>query len=92
MSAYVVRVGVLSSQAAYVADPARCLAPYTTLLRLARRYTSAASAAEAARRVPAVYGATVARLAEGPGRAGGVLALVLALTTAALAVAEQFCR
>jgi hypothetical protein len=91
MTTYLVRAAVLSGgQACWLADPKRCLAPYTTRLRWARRFGSEAEAAEAARAVPAVYGATVARL--GGGLPPGVLALLLALTTAALAVAEQLCR
>jgi hypothetical protein len=92
MTVYLVRVGVLSDRAAFVADPARCLAPYTTLPRWAKRFPSEGEAAAAAAAVPAVYRAAVVRLAGGPGRSGGVLALLLALATAALAVCEQLAR
>jgi hypothetical protein len=73
---YVVRVAVLSGgRACFVADPAVCPAPYTTLLRWARRFRSEAEAAEAARRVPEVYGATPIRL--GGALPPGAVALLL---------------
>ena len=89
---YLVRVGVLSSQAAWLADPARCPARFTTKRSWAKRFASATEAGEAARQVNAAYSTSVVRLGAGPGPSGGVLALVLALTTAALAVAEQLSR